>query len=81
MEYGEIRVGNGTHTGRLLGYCRSCGLYHSGPAAQACCTRLLSAGNQADEMFAWRALKVAVALEMSRTLPVLARDVTAGDSV
>ena len=63
MEYGEIRVGNGTHTGRMLGYCRSCGLYHSGAAAQVSCSRLLRAIDQRDEMIAWRALKVAVALE------------------
>ena len=64
MEYGEIRAGNGTHTGKMLGYCRSCGLYHSSPTAQVCCTRLLNAGSQSAEMIAWRALKVAVAQEL-----------------
>jgi hypothetical protein len=64
VEYGGIRAGNATHTGRMLGYCPQCGLYHSGRAAEASCARLLAAANESDEMVAWRALKVAVAMEL-----------------
>ena len=64
MASGEIRVGNGTHTGRMLGYCPACGLYHGSPAARESCARLQAAASPAEEMTAWGALKAAVTLEL-----------------
>ena len=67
MSLGKIQIGNGTHTGRMLGYCPDCGVYHGSPAAREACQRLLAAANPSEELAAWRALKTVVAGE--RTLP------------
>ncbi len=69
MSYGELRIGNGTHTGQMLGYCPQCSLYHgSGPAREACLRLLAAPEESAAEAKAWRALKVAIALEQSKTV-------------
>lgn len=56
----DIRAGNGTHTGRMLGYCPSCSLYHDGARSRASCSRLMNANNPREELAAWAALKDAV---------------------
>jgi hypothetical protein len=61
----EIRAGNGTHTGRMLGYCPDCGLYHGGAEAAASCNGLTVAVGAGEEAVAWLALKVAIAAEES----------------
>jgi hypothetical protein len=53
-----IQAGNGTHTGRMLGYCPACGLYHEGPEARRACVLLTAAS--AAEAEAWKVLKAAV---------------------
>ena len=65
----RVLVGNGTHTGQMLGYCQSCGVYHGGPLANAACLRLRAAAAEtAEEALAWAALKAAVTLESVRSL-------------
>lgn len=66
----RVLVGNGTHTGQMLGYCASCGVYHGGPLANAACLRLRAAAAEtAEEALAWVALKTAVVLEQARSFP------------
>ena len=72
MAAAEIRVGNGTDAGRMMGYCPDCGLHHGSPAARASCAVLASAATPEEELTAWRALKELVALEgraISRITP------------
>ena len=57
----EIRAGNGTHTGRMLGYCPDCGLYHEGQKAAATCGALQMAASPSEEAIAWGAHKTALA--------------------
>jgi hypothetical protein len=59
----EIIAGNGTHTGRMLGYCPDCGIYHGSPEARMACEGLQAAVNPLEEIAAWRTLKFAVAAE------------------
>jgi hypothetical protein len=62
MECGELRVG-ATHTGRILGYCPACALYHTSETARESCARLANAVNPSEQMISWYALKAAVVLE------------------
>jgi hypothetical protein len=74
--YGELRVGNGTHMGRMLGYCPDCSLYHgSGPAREACLRLMAADEESAAEGRAWRALQVAISLE--QTDPIIRAKVAA----
>jgi hypothetical protein len=57
-------AGNGTHTGRILGYCSQCGLYHGSPDARAACAAFAAAA-EVSALAAWRSLKEAVALEQA----------------
>jgi hypothetical protein len=59
----QIRVGNATHTGRMLGYCAECGLHHGGTQAATSCSALLGAIGTEEEQSKWRALKRAVSRE------------------
>ena len=53
----EIRAGNGTHTGRMLGYCPDCGLYHQGRKGAASCVALQRVVSPSEEAIAWGAHK------------------------
>lgn len=63
MTIGEMRAGNATHTGRMLGYCTACGLYHGGTEAAASCGALQGAIGPEEEAIGWLALKRAVSRE------------------
>ena len=65
ITYTTIWAGNGTHTGRILGYCPRCGLYHGSPSARLACTDFLAAADSCDELPKWRLLKDAVAREQA----------------
>jgi hypothetical protein len=58
-----IWAGNGTHTGRILGYCPRCGLYHGSPAARLACADFVAAAQTTNALPAWRLLKDAVTRE------------------
>lgn len=71
----NVQVGNGTHTGQMLGYCPDCGLYHGSAPARAACMDLMTAESETPaEAVAWRALKDAIDLERVGPITRASRD-------